>query len=117
MLRLLADENLNKYLLDRLYAAIPDLDVIRVQETEVYQAPDPIILKWAANENRILLTHDINTMPGFAFARVRSGQPISDVIEVALFVPLSSIVEDLVLMLGAGTSKKFTNQVRYIPIR
>jgi hypothetical protein len=35
--------------------------------------PDPDVLEWAAREGRILLTHDVNTMLGHAWDRVRLG--------------------------------------------
>lgn len=45
MVRLLADENFNNAVLKGLRAALPDLDVIRVQDTVMYQAPDPDVLE------------------------------------------------------------------------
>jgi len=43
---------------------------------------DPILLDWAARENRIVLSHDVSTMVGFAYDRVKAGQPIPGLFEV-----------------------------------
>ena len=55
MLKLLADENFDNTILRGLLRRQPDIDIIRVQDTELYGANDPTVLAWAAQENRILL--------------------------------------------------------------
>ena len=40
-----------------------DLDVVRVQDIGLSAASDPDVLAWAAIEDRILLTHDRDTLP------------------------------------------------------
>jgi hypothetical protein len=39
----------------------------------MYKAPDDQLLVWLADEGRILLTHDVRTMPRFVYERVRAG--------------------------------------------
>ncbi|MFN8372719.1 MAG: DUF5615 family PIN-like protein [Anaerolineae bacterium] len=51
----------------------PDVDILRVQDLEIYQSADPKVLEWAAKENRILLTHDVQTMTGYAYECVAAG--------------------------------------------
>lgn len=69
-MRFAADENFDNDILRGLLRRIPDLDVVRVQDTELYQAPDDRLLEWCAQENRVLLTHDARTMPAFLRARL-----------------------------------------------
>jgi predicted nuclease of predicted toxin-antitoxin system len=66
MLKLLADENFDNTILRGLLRRQPDIDIIRVQDTELYGANDPTVLAWAAQENRILLTHDVATITRYA---------------------------------------------------
>jgi predicted nuclease of predicted toxin-antitoxin system len=77
MLRLLADENFNGDIVRGLLLRQPDLDLVRVQDAGLAGADDPDILAWAAANNRILLTHDRATMPGYACERLgkRKGCP------------------------------------------
>lgn len=44
MLKLAADENFDGRILRGLLRALPDLDVVRVQDTELASAPDPEVL-------------------------------------------------------------------------
>lgn len=69
----LADENFTGPILRGLLERLPELDVIRAQDTEMYQADDVQLLEWAAQENRVLLTHDFDTMIGYVYDRVRAG--------------------------------------------
>jgi len=79
MLRLLADENFNGYIIRGLLRRRPDIELIRVQDVGLIEETDQRILDWAANHNYILLTHDRATVPKFAFDRVRVGKPMPGV--------------------------------------
>jgi predicted nuclease of predicted toxin-antitoxin system len=41
-----------------------------VQDVDLRQIDDPTILAWAAENERIILTHDRSTMPNFAYQRL-----------------------------------------------
>jgi predicted nuclease of predicted toxin-antitoxin system len=79
MFRLFADENFDNDILRALERVGIIVEVHRVQDIGLYGAKDPIILEQAAAEGAILITHDRKTMPGFAFARVAAGEPMSGV--------------------------------------
>lgn len=72
-MRLLADENFNNDILRGLRRRKPDLDFLRVQDTDIHQADDPAVLACAAREKRILLTHDVKTMTKYAYERIAAG--------------------------------------------
>ena len=63
MLKLVSDENFNADILRGLYRRRPDFDVVRVKDIGLDATPDADILAWAAVEERIVLTHDRDTMP------------------------------------------------------
>lgn len=112
-----ADENFDGRILNGLRARLPDLDIVRVQDTEMYKSPDDKLLVWLAEEGRILLTHDVRTMPRFVYERVRAGQPVPGVIEVHKDTSIGVAIDDLEVAIGAGTAVDFENQVKYLPIR
>jgi predicted nuclease of predicted toxin-antitoxin system len=58
MLRPLADENFNSDIVRGLLLRQPNLDIARVQDVGLAGADDPEVLAWAAENNRIVLTHD-----------------------------------------------------------
>jgi predicted nuclease of predicted toxin-antitoxin system len=73
MLRLVSDENFNGEVVRGLLRREPGLDLVRVQDVGLSAADDHAILAWAAAEGRLLLPHDRNTVPAFAYDRVRAG--------------------------------------------
>ena len=75
MMRFVADENFNNDLVRGLLRRKPELDIIRIQDIGLRGADDPTVLAWAAQETRILLTHDVNTITKFAYERVTAGLP------------------------------------------
>jgi predicted nuclease of predicted toxin-antitoxin system len=74
--RFAADENFNNDILRGLLRKKPNLDIVRIQDTENSEQDDTTVLAWAARENRILLTHDIQTITGYAYQRVEAGLPM-----------------------------------------
>ena len=61
MLLIAADENFNNDIVRGLLRRKPDLDIVRLQDVDLSGADDPTVLGWAAQENRVLLTHDVTT--------------------------------------------------------
>jgi Domain of unknown function (DUF5615) len=74
MLRFAADENLNGDIVRGLLRRNPTLDIVRIQDVGLSGADDPSVLQWAADQGRILITHDISTLAKHAFDRTAAGQ-------------------------------------------
>jgi hypothetical protein len=51
-MRFAADENFDGRILDDLRARMPELDIVRVQDTEMYQSPDDKLLGWLAEQGQ-----------------------------------------------------------------
>jgi hypothetical protein len=116
MLRLVADENLNNDIVRGLLRRRPDLDVVRVQDMELSGADDPAVLEWAAQEGRVLLTHDVSTITKYAYERVQAGQRMPGVFEVSRVVPIGRAIEDLLLLAECSFDDEWEGQVRYLPL-
>lgn len=99
MLRLAADENIAADLIRGLLRRQPAPDIVRVQNVGLAGADDPTVLQWAAQEGRVLLTHDANTMTGYAYARVKAGLPMPGVFEVGGgSLTIGRAIEDILLV-------------------
>lgn len=116
MLRFLADENFRNTILRGLRRKHPNFDVVRVQDTHLYGSDDPAILEWAAQERRILLTHDARTVPRFAYARLREGKPMAGVLVVQAYAPVQKVVEDILLVEACMTDQECAGQVQFLPL-
>jgi hypothetical protein len=114
--RLLTDENFNGTILRGLIRRLPNLDVVRVQDVGMRNADDPVILEWAANENRILLTHDVATITFYAYERINRGLFMAGVIEVIATAPIGQILEDLELLILCSEPGEYSNRVIFVPL-
>jgi predicted nuclease of predicted toxin-antitoxin system len=110
------DENFNGRILGALLQQLPHLDVVRVQDTAIAGASDPILLDWIAQENRILLTHDVTTMTSFAYQRLANGQSFPGIILVRANAQFSTVVEDLLLLIEVSQEVEWTDQIHYVPL-
>jgi hypothetical protein len=117
MLKLLADENINNTIVRGLFRRNPNLDIVRVQDVGLSGADDPTVLEWAAQENRLLLTHDVATITHYAYERVQAGQPMPRVFEVNRSVSISAAIEDILLLAECSLEDEWEGQVRYLPLR
>jgi hypothetical protein len=117
MLRLAADENFNNDIVRGLRRRNPAVDIVRVQEEGLSGAGDAVILEWAAQRQRILLTHDVSTMTRHAFERVRDGKPMPGVFEVSRAVPVGRVIEDVLLLVDCSLPGEWDGQVRYLPLQ
>lgn len=116
MLLLISDENFNNDIVRGLLRRNPELDIVRVQEVELRGEEDPVILEWAANEGRVLLTHDAATMTYFAYERVRAGKPMPGVIEVPDDLPIGTAIEDILLIAEFSDKGELEGRVIYLPL-
>lgn len=117
MLKLAADENFNNDVVRGLLRRRPDLDIVRIQDTEIASADDVVVLEWAAQNKRVLLTHDVSTMTAYAYARVRGGKSMPGVFEVGRNIPTSVAIEDILLLAECSLEGEWEGQVRYLPLR
>jgi len=117
MLRLLADENLNHDLIRGVLRRMPSLDLVRIQEVGLREVDDSSVLEWAARERRIVLTHDVNTMPAFAFERIRRNQAMPGVFVVSQQAALASAIADILLIAECSDSSEYDGQVIYLPFQ
>lgn len=116
MLRLLSDHNFNGRILRALIRRIPDLEVVRAIDVGLARAEDPDLLEWAAEENRVVLSHDVNTVSAFANDRIRVGLPMPGVFLVPKDMPIGQAIDDLEMAVTAQIQDDCQNQLIYFPL-
>lgn len=116
MLRLAADENFDGRIVRGLLRLLPELDLVRVQDTPLSEADDESVLEWAAREDRLVLTHDVNTMTAAAWDRVRNGLPMPGLIEVSSEMSVGQAIEEIRLVVGASRPGELDGQVIFLPL-
>lgn len=117
MIRFAADENFNNDIIRGLLRRSPSMDIVRLQEVGLSGSSDPEVLEWAAGEGRVLLTHDLATMPVYAFERIRQSVPMAGVVEVAPSLTVGQVIEDLALLADFSLDGEWENRILYLPLR
>jgi len=116
MVRLLTDENVNNNIMRGLARRLPHLDFVSVRDVGLAGSPDLVLLKWAANEQRIILTHDLKTMVRDANQLVAQGEAMAGVIFVPDRLGIGRAINDLVRVLEDATESSMRNSVKYLPL-
>jgi hypothetical protein len=116
MLRFAADENLNNKIVRGLLRRKPDLDIVRIQDEGFSGKDDPTVLEWAAQENRILITHDVTTMTKYAYERINEGLPMPGVFEIKMDSPLREVIDDILLLAEYSFENEWAGQIGYLPL-
>ena len=74
------------------------------------------MLEWAATQNRIVVTHDVETLLMFAYERVVDGQPMPGVIAVSQSLHIGQAIEDLVTAIECSEASELENSVLHLPL-
>src|SRR5262249_32739631 len=112
--RLASDEDFDGDVIRGLRRRLPGLDLVRVRDAGLSGALDADVLEWAARENRVLLTHDFDTLIGHAWDRVRAGLPMPGVVAVLQGMPSGRVSGELELFAGASEEGEWANQVLFV---
>ena len=116
MLRLLIDQDLDQVILRGLLLRVPNLDVITTFQAGLSEASDPDLLAWAAEQKRVVVTHDRRTMPSHASARIVQGQSVAGVIVISRRLPVGSVINDLEIIVSCSDADEWENVIKHLPL-
>ena len=77
---------------------------------------DRTLLEWASRHDRVLLTHDVQTLVGFAWEFVSLGKPIAGVNVLGRNLRVSQAVEELLLIAECSEPEEWAGVVAYLPL-
>ena len=95
MARFLADENLESYLLEALRERLPSVDITSVRAVGLTATDDRMILEWAAENDRIIVTREVSSMTAYANARIRAGVTMPGMVVIQSSTPVGDILDAL----------------------
>ncbi len=116
MLHLLADENFNGEIVRGLLLRQPVLDILRVQDVGLAGASDASILRWAAENDRIVITHDRATMPNHAYERTLLGENMVGMFVINDRFPVGAAIDELLLIATCTVQGEWNGIVAYLPL-
>jgi predicted nuclease of predicted toxin-antitoxin system len=112
----LVDQNFNEHIVAGMTRRNASLEFTFARDVGLAEAPDPVVLEWAALRDLVLLTHDRRTVPSFAYTRVAEGLPMPGVFLVSNDMPTGRAIEELLIAAGCLLSEDCKNQVYHFPL-
>ena len=117
MFSFLADEDFNGRILRGLLRRASGLDVTRVQDVGLQGVADEVVLQWAEDHKRLLLTHDARTMPREANTRLRTGRHHSGVCVVDNVASIGGCISDILLVVECSNPDEWHDRIYYLPLK
>ncbi len=115
IIRFQADADLNHNIVVGVLRREPEIDFQTALTAELEGLPDNTVLEIAAREKRILVSHDLKTMP-FHFAEFITTQTSPGVLIVSQSLPMQEAIDSLILIWTASSAEEWVNRILFLPI-
>lgn len=116
MIRFLTDEDFKDAITYGLRLRLPSLDIVRVQDVGLRAYRDPMILEFAASENRIVLSHDVSTMGVHARNRLLAGAPMPGLFLIGQECPIGRAIEEIVVIAECSREDEWAGSIVRLPL-
>jgi len=116
MVRFLTDEDFSGPILAGVRLRLPKLDIVRVQDIGLRTKRDEFILHVAAEEDRVVLSHDESTMGVAAARRIDKGLPMPGLFLIPQSVPIGTAIEEIVLVAMASIDREWEHRIHFLPL-
>jgi hypothetical protein len=113
--RFQADADFNEEIVSALLRRHPELDFQTAEEGKIRGLPDPAVLTRAAEDGRILVTHDRRTMPTH-FANFIQQKESPGVIIISQRVSVMRALDELTLVWEASQGEEWMNLIVELPL-
>lgn len=115
-IRFQADNDLKRIIVDAALRRQPDLDFQTAQTARLDNLDDEEVLRLAASQSRILVSHDKRAMPRKLASFLASGGTSPGVrLVIPQDAPIRDVVETLVLIWADDHPNDWTNLIAKIP--
>jgi hypothetical protein len=113
--RFLADHDLNEHIVVGALRQEPAMVFLRVRDLGMSERPDEEILEHAEREKWLVVSHDVNTMPAVAYARLSRGESFPGLFMVHQRSPIAFVIDNLVLIWATSELEEWKDQVVFLP--
>lgn len=117
-LRFLLDEHISLAIKPALLHYDPAIDVLRIGDIGAppFNTPDPIILLFAQQTQRALITSDFSSMPGHSEDHINAGGHHWGVFRIRRSATLGGVIQELCLLWVASEAEEWIDQMDWIPL-
>jgi len=113
--RLQADEDLNQTIVLAAIRREPAIDFLSAMQAGLKGFKDREVLALAAHADRILVSHDVKTMPRH-FADFIQTAMSPGVILVPQHLPVATAVEEIILLWSVTEPSEWVNRIAWLPL-
>ncbi|HEY6344799.1 MAG TPA: DUF5615 family PIN-like protein [Bryobacteraceae bacterium] len=114
--RFLADADLNKAIVSGVLHREPAIDFLTAHTAGLRQMKDPEILALAATQQRVLVSHDVGTMPAHFRAFRDAGKRSAGVFLIAQSLDVGTAIEELLLVWLASEASDWGHRLEWLPL-
>ena len=115
MICFLADASLHHAIVSGCLRREPSIDFLSANAAGLEGRADPEVLLLAARQNRIVVTHDFQTMPQHFAAFLKQHGRSPGVFLVKQRTPVAEVIDALVLIWSASNASEWQNRILEIP--
>jgi hypothetical protein len=114
--RFLADADLNKAIVSGVLRREPSVDFLTAHAAGWRRLTDPEVLALAAGQQRVLVSHDVGTMPTHFRALSNAGKHSAGVFLVPQSLDVGTAIEELLLIWLASEASEWENRLAWLPL-
>jgi hypothetical protein len=114
--RFLADADLNKTIVNGVLRREPSVDFLTAHAAGLRNMTDPTVLALAAEQQRVLVSHDAGTMPAHFREFRNAGKHSAGVFLVPQRLDAGTAIEELLLIWLASEASEWENRLEWLPL-
>ena len=90
------------------------MDIVSVRDVGLAATPDPLILEWAANNDRIVITRDVSSMTDAAKSRVSAGLRMPGMLLIQERASVREILESIENIAFCGLEGEWEGRMLFV---
>jgi hypothetical protein len=114
-IRFQADNDLKFAIVKAVRRREPAIDFASAQDASIRGLPDPVLLDRAAEENRVLVSHDRRTMFHHFRRHLAAGKSSPGLLIVSQNASVAAVVDAIVVLWVAAEPQELRDQVFHLP--
>ena len=115
-IRFLADADLNMAIVSGLLRREPSVDFLTAQAAGLRSLKDSEVLALAASQQRVLVSHDVTTMPTHFLTHLRAGRSSSGVFLIPQSLNIATAIQELHLIWQVSEATDWTGRLIWLPL-
>ncbi len=114
--RFLADADLNQAIVGGVLRREPTLDFLTARAAALRGLTDAEVLELAAQQQRVLVSHDVGTMPSHFRIFVNAGKDSASVFLIPQSIDTRMAIDELLLIWAASEAAEWKTRLVWLPL-